>query len=173
MLEPEPVFDDMKNDRDFKRFLPRGLSTVNLEIGWLSLPTICLRRPQSMPKTKELRENKRLSSLVFLRFLSYFADEGAPRFIFGTPSFASWSCFSYDPPVRRRWLFGFLLFWLFNVFVCWFPENPGLFAAACCCFFCCSFWRIASAKSIFRGSLLSDMSIISYRERGCSYSIRF
>ncbi|WP_230873874.1 transposase [Paenibacillus woosongensis] len=37
MLEPEPVFDDMKNDRDFKRFLPRGLSTVNLEIGWLSL----------------------------------------------------------------------------------------------------------------------------------------
>nr|WP_240353191.1 transposase [Cohnella algarum] len=37
MIEPEPVFGDMKNNRGFKRFLLRGLPKVSLEVGWLSL----------------------------------------------------------------------------------------------------------------------------------------
>nr|WP_245809613.1 transposase [Cohnella massiliensis] len=37
MIEPEPVFGDMKNNRGFKRFLLRGLPKVSLEVGGLSL----------------------------------------------------------------------------------------------------------------------------------------
>nr|WP_282936304.1 hypothetical protein [Paenibacillus sp. RC67] len=37
MIEPEPVFGDIKNNRGFKRFLFRDLPKVNLEVGWLSL----------------------------------------------------------------------------------------------------------------------------------------
>ncbi|RKN82276.1 IS1182 family transposase [Paenibacillus ginsengarvi] len=37
MIEPEPVFGDVKNNRGFKRFLLRGLPKVSLEVGWLSL----------------------------------------------------------------------------------------------------------------------------------------
>ncbi|CAH8772927.1 transposase [Paenibacillus dendritiformis] len=37
MIEPESVFGQMKNKRGFRRFLLRGLSTVSLEVGWLSL----------------------------------------------------------------------------------------------------------------------------------------
>jgi hypothetical protein len=44
-------------------------------------------------------------------------------------------CRAKDPPVRRRWLLGFLLFWLFSGFAepAWKVE-PGL--AEDCCFFC-------------------------------------
>jgi len=37
MIEPEPVFGDMKNNRGFRRFLLLGLPKVSLEVGWLSL----------------------------------------------------------------------------------------------------------------------------------------
>ncbi len=37
MIEPEPVFGDIKNNRGFRRFLLRGLPKVSLEVGWLSL----------------------------------------------------------------------------------------------------------------------------------------
>nr|WP_280523717.1 transposase [Paenibacillus dendritiformis] len=37
MIEPESVFGQKKNKRGFRRFLLQGLSTVSLEVGWLSL----------------------------------------------------------------------------------------------------------------------------------------
>ncbi|TVY02216.1 hypothetical protein FPZ45_07210 [Cohnella terricola] len=37
MIEPEPVFGALKNNRGFKRFLLRGFPKVSLEVGWLSL----------------------------------------------------------------------------------------------------------------------------------------
>ncbi|MEH7087194.1 IS1182 family transposase, partial [Neobacillus drentensis] len=37
MIEPESVFGQVKNTRNFRRFLLRGLSKVSLEVGWLSL----------------------------------------------------------------------------------------------------------------------------------------
>jgi len=37
MIEPESVFGQMKNNRNFRRFLLRGLPKVSLEVGWLSL----------------------------------------------------------------------------------------------------------------------------------------
>nr|WP_316503065.1 MULTISPECIES: transposase [Paenibacillus] len=44
MIEPEPVFGAMKNNRGFKRFLLRGLSKVSLEVGWLSLAHNLLKK---------------------------------------------------------------------------------------------------------------------------------
>ncbi|TVX96341.1 IS1182 family transposase, partial [Paenibacillus cremeus] len=44
MIEPEPVFGDMKNNRGFKRFLLRGLPKVSLEVGWLSLAHNLLKK---------------------------------------------------------------------------------------------------------------------------------
>ncbi|MBP1155783.1 hypothetical protein ACVKN2_000822 [Paenibacillus sp. PvR018] len=37
MIEPESVFGQMKSNRNFRRFLLRGLPKVSLEVGWLSL----------------------------------------------------------------------------------------------------------------------------------------
>ncbi|WP_256846961.1 transposase [Paenibacillus sp. Pae108] len=37
MIEPESVFGQMKNNRNFRRLLLRGLPKVSLEVGWLSL----------------------------------------------------------------------------------------------------------------------------------------
>ncbi|ALS22484.1 transposase [Paenibacillus naphthalenovorans] len=37
MIEPESVFGQMKNNRNCRRFLLRGLPKVSLEVGWLSL----------------------------------------------------------------------------------------------------------------------------------------
>nr|WP_062407789.1 transposase [Paenibacillus naphthalenovorans] len=37
MIEPESVFGQMKNNRNFRRFLLRRLPKVSLEVGWLSL----------------------------------------------------------------------------------------------------------------------------------------
>ncbi|MCG7406806.1 transposase [Paenibacillus sp. ACRRX] len=37
LIEPEPVFGDIKNNLGFKRFLLRDLPKVNLEVEWLSL----------------------------------------------------------------------------------------------------------------------------------------
>ncbi|GCL70272.1 hypothetical protein PN4B1_01720 [Paenibacillus naphthalenovorans] len=37
MIEPESVFGQMKNNRNFRRFLLRGLPKVSLEVGGLSL----------------------------------------------------------------------------------------------------------------------------------------
>ncbi|NGP58031.1 IS1182 family transposase [Paenibacillus thiaminolyticus] len=44
MIEPEPVFGDIKNNRGFKRFLLRGLPKVSLEVGWLSLAHNLLKK---------------------------------------------------------------------------------------------------------------------------------
>lgn len=44
MIEPEPVFGYMKNNRGFKRFLLRGLPKVSLEVGWLSLAHNLLKK---------------------------------------------------------------------------------------------------------------------------------
>ncbi|WP_306274633.1 transposase, partial [Paenibacillus sp. Pae108] len=33
MIEPESVFGQMKNNRNFRRFLLRGLPKVSLEVG--------------------------------------------------------------------------------------------------------------------------------------------
>jgi len=64
MIEPEPVFGDMKNNRSFKRFLLQGLPKVSLEVGWLSLAHNLLKKRWT-PKAKELSENRPLSSLVY------------------------------------------------------------------------------------------------------------
>jgi len=37
MIEPEPVFGDIKNNPGFRKFLLLGLPKVSLEVGWLSL----------------------------------------------------------------------------------------------------------------------------------------
>ncbi len=44
MIEPEPVFGDIKNNRGFRRFLLRGLPKVSLEVGWLSLAHNLLKK---------------------------------------------------------------------------------------------------------------------------------
>lgn len=44
MIEPEPVFGQIKNNRGFKRFLLRGLPKVSLEVGWLSLAHNLLKK---------------------------------------------------------------------------------------------------------------------------------
>jgi len=44
MIEPEPVFGALKNNRGFKRFLLRGLPKVSLEVGWLSLAHNLLKK---------------------------------------------------------------------------------------------------------------------------------
>ncbi|WP_256702962.1 transposase [Paenibacillus sp. FSL H7-0326] len=44
MIEPEPVFGDIKSNRSFKRFLLRGLAKVSLEVGWLSLAHNLLKK---------------------------------------------------------------------------------------------------------------------------------
>lgn len=44
MIEPESVFGQMKNNRGFRRFLLRGLTKVNLEVGWLSLAHNLLKK---------------------------------------------------------------------------------------------------------------------------------
>ncbi|WP_310552212.1 IS1182 family transposase [Paenibacillus glufosinatiresistens] len=44
MIEPEPVFGAIKNNRGFKRFLLRGLGKVSLEVGWLSLAHNLLKK---------------------------------------------------------------------------------------------------------------------------------
>lgn len=55
MIEPEPVFGDMKNNRGFKRFLLRGLSKVSLEVGWLSLAHNLLKKAAVDAKNKGAR----------------------------------------------------------------------------------------------------------------------
>ena len=44
MIEPEPVFGQIKNNRSFKRFLLRALPKVSLEVGWLSLAHNLLKK---------------------------------------------------------------------------------------------------------------------------------
>ena len=43
-IEPEPVFGDKKNNRGFRRSLPRGLAKVSLEVGWLPLAHNLLKK---------------------------------------------------------------------------------------------------------------------------------
>jgi transposase len=52
MIEPEPVFGDMKNNRGFRRFLLRGLPKVSLEVGWLSLAHNLLKKAAVDAKNK-------------------------------------------------------------------------------------------------------------------------
>ncbi|MDQ0896706.1 IS1182 family transposase [Paenibacillus sp. V4I7] len=52
MIEPEPVFGDIKNNRGFKRFLLRGLPKVSLEVGWLSLAHNLLKKAAMDAKNK-------------------------------------------------------------------------------------------------------------------------
>ncbi len=52
MIEPGSVFGQMKNNRGFRRFLLRGLSKVNLEVGWLSLAHNLLKKAVIDQKTK-------------------------------------------------------------------------------------------------------------------------
>jgi len=56
MTEPESVFGHMKNNRGFKRFLLRGLSKVNLEVGWLSLAHNLLKKATVDSKTPEIKQ---------------------------------------------------------------------------------------------------------------------
>lgn len=44
MIEPEPMFEAIKNNRGFKRFLLRGLFKVSLEVGWLSIAHNLLKK---------------------------------------------------------------------------------------------------------------------------------
>ncbi|MGG1556444.1 IS1182 family transposase [Paenibacillus ferrarius] len=52
MIEPEPVFGDIKNNRGFKRFLLRGLPKVSLEVGWLSLAHNLIKKAAMDAKRK-------------------------------------------------------------------------------------------------------------------------
>ncbi|GIP53398.1 hypothetical protein J42TS3_24330 [Paenibacillus vini] len=52
MIEPEPVFGDIKNNRNFKRFLLRGLPKVSLEVGWLSLAHNLIKKAKVDAKCK-------------------------------------------------------------------------------------------------------------------------
>jgi len=52
MIEPEPVFGDIKNNRGFKRFLLRGLPKVSIEVGWLSLAHNLLKKAAVNAKNK-------------------------------------------------------------------------------------------------------------------------
>jgi transposase len=52
MIEPEPVFGDIKNNRGFKRFLLRGLPKVRLEVGWLALAHNLLKKAAINAKSK-------------------------------------------------------------------------------------------------------------------------
>ncbi|WP_407923774.1 transposase [Cohnella fermenti] len=46
MIESEPVFGAMKNNRGFKRFLLRGLPEVSLEVGLLLLAHSLLNKAE-------------------------------------------------------------------------------------------------------------------------------
>lgn len=52
MIEPEPVFGDMKNNWDFKRFLLRGLPKASFEVGWLSLAHNLLKKAAADAKNQ-------------------------------------------------------------------------------------------------------------------------
>ncbi|WP_244208949.1 hypothetical protein [Paenibacillus ferrarius] len=41
MIEPEPVFGDIRNNHGIKRFLLRGLPKVSLRSGGFRLPITC------------------------------------------------------------------------------------------------------------------------------------
>lgn len=58
MIEPEPVFGDIKNNRGFKRFLLRGLPKVSLEVGWLSLAHNLLKKAAMDAKNKGAKHTK-------------------------------------------------------------------------------------------------------------------
>jgi transposase len=58
MIEPEPVFGDLKNNRGFKRFLLRGLPKVSLEVGWLSLAHNLLKKAAVDVKSKEAKRKQ-------------------------------------------------------------------------------------------------------------------
>jgi len=58
MIEPEPVFGDMKNNRGFKRFLLRGLSKVSLKVGWLSLAHNLLKKAAIDAKNQEAKRER-------------------------------------------------------------------------------------------------------------------
>jgi len=55
MTETESVFGQMKNNRNFRRFLLRGLPKVSLEVGWLSLAHNMLKWAK-MKQTGRIRE---------------------------------------------------------------------------------------------------------------------
>jgi transposase len=52
MCEIESVFGQMKNNRNFRRFLLRGLPKVSLEVGWLSLTHNLLKKAAIDQKQK-------------------------------------------------------------------------------------------------------------------------
>ncbi|GMX60114.1 hypothetical protein Elgi_68810 [Paenibacillus elgii] len=56
MVEPEPVFGDIKNNRGFKRFLLRGLPKVSLEVGWFSLAHILMKKVEVDAKSKGVKQ---------------------------------------------------------------------------------------------------------------------
>ncbi len=58
MIEPEPVFGDIKNNRGFKRFLLRGLPKVSLEVGWLSLAHNLLKKAAINAKSKGVKHRQ-------------------------------------------------------------------------------------------------------------------
>nr|WP_229758019.1 transposase [Paenibacillus marchantiophytorum] len=55
MIEPEPVFGDIKNNRGFKRILLQGLPNVGLEVGWLSLAHNLLKKAAVDAKSKGVK----------------------------------------------------------------------------------------------------------------------
>lgn len=79
MIEPEPVFGDIKNNRGFKRFLLRGLPKVSLEVGWLSLAHNLLKKVVDA-KNKEL-------SVVMKNSLSQATSSPNPLQSLATPGF--------------------------------------------------------------------------------------
>ncbi|MGG3311867.1 transposase [Paenibacillus lautus] len=52
MVEPESVFEQLKNNRGFRRFLLRGLTKVSLEVGWLSLAHNLLKQEATDRKAR-------------------------------------------------------------------------------------------------------------------------
>ncbi|MFC0211383.1 transposase [Paenibacillus chartarius] len=58
MIEPEPVFGDMKNNLGFKRFLLRGLPKVNLEVGLLSLAHNLSKKASVDAKNQEAKREQ-------------------------------------------------------------------------------------------------------------------
>ncbi|OKP91918.1 transposase [Paenibacillus helianthi] len=52
MTEPESVFEQLKNNRGFRRFLLRGMEKVTLEVGWLSLAHNLLKQAANDQKRK-------------------------------------------------------------------------------------------------------------------------
>jgi len=57
MIEHESVFEQIKNNRGFRRFLLRGLPKVSLEVGWLSL-AYTLMKQANIDQNRKIAEQE-------------------------------------------------------------------------------------------------------------------